>query len=124
MWKKKVKIETILGPETKFEGVISSKGIIRIDGFLDGGIADAEEVIVGETGTIKGDIEAKTIVVAGKVIGNITALDSIEMLPTCQVNGDIKTAHVSIHKGVIFEGNCHMTREKTEVINIKKGRGK
>lgn len=123
MWKKKVKIETILGPETRFEGVISAKGIIRIDGILDGGIADAEEVIIGETGRIKGNIEAKTVVVAGNVTGNITALDSIEMLPACQVTGDIKTTHISIHKGVIFEGNCHMTREKTEVIEIEKRRG-
>jgi len=123
MWKKKARIETIVGPGTRFEGIISSKEIIRIDGILDGGIADAEEVIVGETGRIKGNIKAKTVVVAGSVTGNMTALDGIEMLPTCQVNGDIKTAHISIHKGVIFEGNCHVTKKKTEVIEIEKRRG-
>lgn len=122
MWKKKAKIEAILGPETRFEGMISCKGIIRIDGILDADITDAEEVIVGETGRIKGNIQAKNVVVAGNVTGNITAL-SIEMLLTCQVNGDIKAAHISIHKGAIFEGNCHMTKKETEVIEIEKRRG-
>jgi cytoskeletal protein CcmA (bactofilin family) len=115
MWKRK-RIETIIGPETRFEGEIQSNGTLRIDGVVYGGITYAEEVIVGETGEVKGDVNAKNVIVLGTVTGNINASDSIEMLPECRVNGDIKTTHLSIDEGVIFEGGCIMTRGKTEII--------
>lgn len=123
MWRKESKIETILGPKTRFEGILHSKGVIRIDGLATGGIAEAEEVIVGETGKVEGDIKAKSVVVAGHVTGNITASNSIEMLPSAQVCGDITAPHLSICKGVIFQGNCTMTREKTEIIEIERRKG-
>jgi cytoskeletal protein CcmA (bactofilin family) len=122
MWKRK-RIETIIGPETQFEGNIQTKGTLRIDGLLDGGITDAEEVIVGETGEVKGDVNAKNVIVSGTVTGNINTSDSIEMLPESRVTGDIKTAHLSIVEGVFFQGRCTMTGESTEIINIKKKRG-
>ncbi len=122
MWKRK-RIETIIGPETKFEGKIQTKGTLRIDGLLDGGVAEAEEVIVGETGMIKGDVNARSVTVAGNITGDINASDGIEMLPESRVTGDIKTAHLSIIEGVIFEGRCTMTREKSEIIDIEKRRG-
>ena len=122
MWRRKPKIETILGPETQFEGILHSKGIIRIDGLVTGGVAEAEEVIVGETGKVEGDIKAKSVMVAGHVIGNITASNHIEILPSSQVYGDITTRHLTIYKGVIFQGNCTMTKEKAEVIDIERRR--
>ncbi len=120
MWRRKPKIETILGPETQFEGILHSKGIIRIDGLVTGGVAEAEQVIVGETGKVEGDIQAKSVMVAGHVIGNITASNHIEILPSSQVYGDITTPHLTIYDGVIFQGNCTMTRKKTEIIKIER----
>jgi cytoskeletal protein CcmA (bactofilin family) len=122
MWKRK-RIETIIGPETQFEGNIQTKGTLRIDGLLDGGITDAEEVIVGETGRVRGDVNARSVTVAGNITGDINASDSIEMLPESRVTGDIRTAHLSVIEGVIFQGRCTMTRETTEIINIERRRG-
>lgn len=107
MWKRR-RVETIIGPETQFEGSIRSKGTLRIEGILDGQVTDAEEVIVGECGQINGDVNAKSVIIAGNINGNINASDGIEMLPKCRVIGDIKTADLSVVQGVVFEGRCIM----------------
>ncbi len=111
MGKGKLKIQSILGPETRFEGMLHSNGIIRIDGLVTGDVAEADEVIVGETGKIEGDIKAKSVVVAGHVMGNITASNSIKMLPNSRVYGAINTPLLSIYEGVVFQGNCTMNGE-------------
>lgn len=111
------KMETVLGPETHFQGTIRSKGYIRVDGKVEGGIS-AEGVIVGETGQVQGDITAKNIVIGGKVTGNIIAAAALELQVHSQVFGDIRTAQLSIAEGAVFEGNCVMTTEKAKVIEM------
>jgi cytoskeletal protein CcmA (bactofilin family) len=85
MWNKRLKIETIVGPKTRLEGTIHSKGMIRANGFLNGAIADAQEVIVGRAGKVEGDTNAKTVMVSGDVSGNITDLNNIRALANFQV---------------------------------------
>ena len=104
-------METVIGAETVLQGTISSKGSLRIDGKVEGGITDANSVVIGESGEVNGDINARSVVVGGKVVGNI-ASTSIEILSDSQITGDIKTATLAIAEGASFEGNCTMIREK------------
>ena len=106
------RMETMIGPETLVQGTISSKGAIRVDGKIEGGVADATTVVVGEHGEVQGDITANVAIVGGKIIGNIVAHSSIEILASSQIHGDIKTAALSIAEGATFEGNCTMIKEK------------
>lgn len=108
------KIETIISHHTEFNGIISSKGSLRIDGILDGTIEHADGIIIGETGIIKGDINAQNIVIGGKITGNIFASETIEILDSAQVYGDINSSTLSIAEGAIFEGNCIMTKPDSE----------
>ena len=111
-------LETVIGPDSVFQGTIRSKGSIRIDGKLEGGVAEANGIIIGEKGQIQGDINGKVIVVGGKITGNITAVHSLEILPKAQVYGDIHCALLSIGEGATFEGNCVMSTEKDKVIEM------
>jgi len=110
------KIDTLVGQGAEFKGTISTKGTLRIDGSIDGGVANAEAVIVGEDGKVKGDINAQTVVVGGEITGNIIASASIEMLPRSQVRGDISAPQLYIAEGAIFEGNCVMSKNQERVI--------
>ena len=101
-------INTLLGDGTKFKGTIECDGTMRIDGTVDGKIVARDSLIVGESGIIKADIVASNIVVGGKITGNITAEDRVELLSTAQLYGDIQTANLAIAEGVIFQGNCNM----------------
>ena len=111
-------LETVIGPESVFQGTIRSKSSIRVDGRLEGGIAEANGIILGEKGQIQGDINGKVVVVGGKITGNITATHSLEILPKAQVYGDIHCALLTIGEGATFEGNCVMSTEKDKVIEM------
>lgn len=117
------RLETVLGPETHFQGTIRSKGSIRVDGRVEGGVS-AEGVVVGETGQVQGDITAKNIVIGGKVTGNIIAANAMELQTHSQVFGDIRTSQLSIAEGAVFEGNCVMTTDKAKVIEMDEVVGK
>jgi len=65
---------------------------------------------------VKGNITAQSVIVGGQVTGNITTSHSIELLSNGRIYGDIKTSQLVISEGAIFEGNCTMQKEKTEII--------
>lgn len=118
-------IETVVGADTVVHGTLSSKGSLRVDGKLEGGVTEAASIVIGQNGEIQGDITANYIVIGGKVVGNIYAATSIEILKGAQIHGDVKTAALVIAEGATFEGNCTMTKEKQviemEVSNNAKG---
>lgn len=111
-------LETVIGPDSSFQGTIRSKSSLRIDGKLEGGVAEANGVVIGEKGQVQGDINARVVVIGGKVTGNITATHSLEILPKAQVYGDLHSALLCIGEGATFEGNCVMTTEKDKVIEM------
>jgi len=111
-------IETVIGPESVFQGTMRSKSSIRVDGRLEGGIAEANGIIIGDKGQVQGDINGRVVVVGGKITGNITATHSLEILPKAQVYGDIHCALLAIGEGATFEGNCVMSTEKDKVIEM------
>ena len=115
-------METVIGAETIFQGTVASKGSLRIDGKVEGGVTEADSVVIGASGEVQGDISAHTVVVGGKVTGNITA-SSIEILSDAHIHGDIKTATLALSEGANFEGNCTMVKEK-QIIEMDVTQGK
>ncbi|OGR86207.1 MAG: hypothetical protein A3A86_00725 [Elusimicrobia bacterium RIFCSPLOWO2_01_FULL_60_11] len=114
-------METVIGTETIIQGTLASKGSIRVDGKVEGGITEADSVVIGESGDVQGDVSAKSVVIGGKVIGNISA-SSIEILSAAAIHGDIKTAALAISEGANFEGNCTMIKEKQIIeMDVKNG---
>lgn len=111
-------LETVIGPDSTFQGTLRTKGSIRIDGKLEGSIAEANGVVIGEKGQVQGDINARIVVIGGKITGNTTATHSLEILPKAQVYGDIHSALLIIGEGATFEGNCVMATDKNKVIEM------
>ena len=110
-------LETMIGADSFFQGTLRSKGSVRIDGKVEGGVS-AEGVILGEQGEIQGDISARTVVVGGKVTGNIHATESLELLSKSQVFGDLHAPQLLIAEGAVFEGSCLMASEKAKVLEV------
>ena len=105
------KIETLISQDTKVDGVIEAVGTLRIDGTVSGGISKADGVIIGTSGIVEGDINAEGVSLAGKVIGNIYAAVSLELLPGSILKGDIHTSQLSISEGAHFDGICSMIED-------------
>lgn len=101
-------VDTILGAGSDFKGQISVKGTIRVDGRIEGNITSEEGVIIGDKGSVKGNITAKTVLISGKVMGNVACTKRLEITPSGQLQGDIRAPRLAMAEGVIFKGNCDM----------------
>lgn len=104
--------DTVIGNEAYFQGTLTAKGSLRIDGRIDGSIVDAKIVTVGKTGKVKGDISCEICYVCGEVRGNIAALDHVEALAGSRVDGDMRAPRIMLEEGAIFNGNCSMDAPK------------
>ena len=93
-----------------FEGKLSFKDTVRIDGGFKGEISSENTLIVGESGEIEATIDSPTVVVSGSVTGNIIATDNVVLHKSAQVDGDIESPSIVIEKGAIFNGNLKMGR--------------
>ena len=98
MFRKSHKTETFIGKNTFLEGNLKTKGIIRIDGSIEGSI-EADWVIIGSEGYCKGQILSKKTLVKGKVEGTIEAQELIEIQSGGIAIGDIVTPKISINEG-------------------------
>lgn len=100
--------DTVIGNEAYFQGTLTAKGSLRIDGRVDGSVVDAKTVTVGKSGKVKGDISCEVCYVCGEVKGNITALDHIEAQAGCRIDGDLRSSKIMLEEGAFFNGTCSM----------------
>ncbi len=102
-------MNSTIGSGSSFEGKFYISGSLRIDGKFEGEIRTDEELVVGVTGRVKTDISAKSVVVAGTVIGNINASEDVRLLETGMVLGDITSPSISMQNGVVVLGKVQVT---------------
>ncbi|MEJ2723495.1 MAG: polymer-forming cytoskeletal protein [Deltaproteobacteria bacterium] len=106
--KKGDEINAFLGKNTDFEGKLSFKGAVRIDGYFHGEIHSEGTLIVGQSAAVESDVYVSRIIVNGEVRGNILATERIEIHAPGKVFGNIQSPTVVIDEGVSFEGHCRM----------------
>lgn len=107
-------IETTLGSTASLKGVLKAEGTIRIDGVFEGEIETASNVIIGRTGKVLADIKARNVLVAGRVKGNIEALERLEIVTSGGVIGDIQAGTLYLEEGAIFQGQSRMPQVADE----------
>ncbi len=100
--------DLIIGQHSRIEGNIQSEGSVRVDGTLTGSIICAGDVLIGNTATITGPIEADSVEISGAVEGNVTARGAFRIYETGVLFGDINVASFAIDTGGVFEGMCHI----------------
>jgi cytoskeletal protein CcmA (bactofilin family) len=113
-------LSTIIGKDSVFTGDMEVKGTLRIDGKIKGRIICDETVSIGTTGDVEADIDAKMVIVAGSVVGNIRTSEKIEMQAKAKVLGDVSTKNIVIEQGAVFHGSCQMKGVKEGEIKADK----
>jgi cytoskeletal protein CcmA (bactofilin family) len=101
-------IENVIGRSASIHGELSAEGAFRIDGTIEGTVASRSEVVVGETGVVKGDVIGTDVVVAGQILGNVRCTGHLEILAKGKVEGDIVAQSVRIETGGVFRGTSFM----------------
>lgn len=100
--------DTVIGNEAYFQGTLTAKGSLRVDGRIDGSIVDAKTVTIGKSGKVKGDISCEICYIRGELRGNIVALEHVEVLAGSRLDGDIRAPRIMLEEGAVFNGNCSM----------------
>jgi cytoskeletal protein CcmA (bactofilin family) len=100
-----------IGVGTEITGDVSTNSDIRIDGNLNGNLKTKGKLVIGETGTIKGEITCKNSVVEGGINGKINVSELLTLKATSSLKGDISTRRLAIEPGAKFTGNCNMSMD-------------
>ena len=101
-------VNTHIGKGSQITGKLSFDGAVRIEGQVEGEIAAQESVVIGEAAVVKAQLTADSVVITGKVTGDITARRRVEIRAPGKLYGNISTPSLVIHDGVVFEGHCSM----------------
>jgi len=104
-------VEAFLGKNSSYEGKMGFEGMARLDGKFDGEIFSGDMLIIGETSTVNAEINVSTLVIDGKVSGNVSATGKIEIHATGKLYGNITTPTLVIEEGGLFDGTCKMEKE-------------
>jgi cytoskeletal protein CcmA (bactofilin family) len=93
---------------SSFKGELEFEDTMRIDGKFNGRITSKNELIVGESAHIEGDIHVGRIAISGTVVGTIRADIRVEIHRNGKVYSDVDTPALIIEEGAIFQGSCVM----------------
>lgn len=99
---------TVIGSSIVVDGEISGEEPITILGTVKGKVAVAQGVIVEAGATVEADIEGQTVTISGKVTGNVTAREKLELRPESKMVGNAKAPRIVVADGATFKGNVDM----------------
>ncbi|MBC8208748.1 MAG: polymer-forming cytoskeletal protein [Desulfobulbaceae bacterium] len=109
---KKQALASLIDEQMVIEGNISFTGKTRIDGTVNGDIR-GEQLIIGETGTINGNITADAITCYGTITGKIEA-GMFTACPTCILNGQVNSKDLSVESGATLNAEIRQGSRQPE----------
>ena len=93
---------------SEFEGKLSFRDTVRIDGRFRGEIASENTLIVGETGEIEATIRSNTVAISGAVEGDVHAARKVVLHKTGRVTGNVTTPCLVVEEGAVINGTFKM----------------
>jgi cytoskeletal protein CcmA (bactofilin family) len=101
--------QTVIGPKVRFTGEVSGEEDVLIQGRLEGNAKVDRKVTVAPSGEVHGDLQARSVVVGGRVHGQIWASERAELLATAAVEGNVNAPKVVIAEGAQLQGSVAMS---------------
>ena len=108
--------QATIGKSLVIKGEVTGSESLYIDGRVEGSINLAgNRVTVGRNGVVSANINAREIVVLGKVKGNLTASDRVDIRSDGSLTGDVVAARISIEDGAFFKGGIDIRKAGQKV---------
>src|SRR5580698_11038531 len=103
-----------IGKSVVVKGELSGSEDLIVDGEVEGSITlRGQSLTVGPNGRVRANIEARNVIVHGRVDGNIHASDRVDLHKSATLSGDIATARISIEDGAFFKGGIDIQKPET-----------
>jgi len=94
-----------IGKSVIIKGELSGSEDLYLDGEVEGNIdLRNHNLTIGPNGRVRANVHAKDVIIHGKVDGNITGVDKVELKKSALLNGDINTQRIVIEDGAFFKG--------------------
>lgn len=104
--------KNVLNSDVEVKGTLKFSGELTFDGKVDGDISSDGTLTLGDNAIVKGTIDAGSVVVRGKITGNIIAKDKIELKAKTELFGDVRASKLVIEEGVTFVGKTEVNPNK------------
>ncbi len=101
---------SVIAAPTRIEGSILGSEEVRVEGQVVGTIDITSRLVIADGGLVEGKIAARSIIVAGRVIGDLLAAERIELGSSCTMEGNITAPRIQIHDGATFDGQVLMKK--------------
>jgi len=99
---------TIIGESILINGSLNGDEDLTVRGRVEGTVTLTKTLVVEPTGVVKAEVQVKNCVIAGAVVGNVTASESVEITKEGRMVGDISAPRVIIVDGASFRGRIDM----------------
>jgi cytoskeletal protein CcmA (bactofilin family) len=111
-----------IGKSVVIKGELSGSEDLYVDGAVEGTIElQGNNLVIGPNGQVRANVNAKGVVVQGKLEGNIRASERAELRKSAVAVGDISTQRIAIEEGAYFKGKVDIQREaKTASAGVSK----
>lgn len=102
------KLPNIISSDVEIKGTVTFGNDLIADGKIEGEILSSGTLIVGHNGRVDGDIAAGNVMIHGRVSGNVTAEEIVELRDDCELHGDLSSPRVIIDDGATFVGRANI----------------
>ena len=100
-----------VGKSVSIKGDLTGDEDLTIEGRVEGKIELTDHnLVIGPHGAIKGQLNAKNLTVKGRVVGNVFAIELVEIKASGSIVGDIKSSRISIAAGGYFKGSVDLRK--------------
>ena len=101
-------IDSLIGAGTRIEGNVIFSGGLRVDGEVRGNISCSNgaqgTLVISEKASVEGAVTVGHVVVNGTVIGPVSASESLELLSSARVTGDVEYHRIEMQQGAVIQG--------------------
>ena len=99
---------TFIGPNISVEGTVTGSEAVVVEGSLKGNVKLGGELRIGNKARVEATVHARNIVIEGKLNGDVSADERVELVAGSNVNGNIKAPRIVVAEGASFRGNVDM----------------
>ncbi|HEX6098940.1 MAG TPA: polymer-forming cytoskeletal protein [Thermoanaerobaculia bacterium] len=99
---------TLIGPNITIEGTLSGGEPVVVEGTIRGNVKLSADLRIGTKGRIEATVHARSIIIEGRVEGDISADERVELVAGSSVDGNIKAPKIVVAEGAKFRGNVDM----------------
>ena len=96
----------VIAKGTIIEGKITTSENMRIDGTVRGEVHCEKRLVMDASGLIEGNVHAGESTIKGKVVGTVSVANTLHLLESSFIKGDIKAKKLHVEEGAKYDGKC------------------